>query len=380
MNPEAIANTLLVDLHSCIEHNLSQISNIIEHSKIIYEQFPFDYNLSFVFQNIPPAVIVDSLSTGLLPQQYKQNYICADSTSDGNCLFHTASIALYGSEKMSKWFRLASIKYSIEEDTIEEEPIGYDTNSEDWLKEVIDGWQKYLDLTVLSDDDSTIKSDDDDDIVDITKNNSIQDNNHLIGLLIGTDEEKAIPNTKALDDFIEYEKCKDFSFQLEYQEQKQFPPQIAVAVQKTYNNGQPRDIRKEALKDIRPDIRFTGNRQNVPSASASRTIKSESNPLKDHNLLEKMQVTIMEVNQTEKDDYVKKNGMDSLNKRKLLGYIQDPVQTEPLSIVFYNKAYLEYYHLYASRNPGIFIDYTGQLIKPVPPYLCAKYQDNQNDY
>nr|CAG8433234.1 9535_t:CDS:1 [Entrophospora candida] len=93
-----------------------------------------------------------------------------------------------------------------------------------------------------------------------------------------------------------------------------------------------------------------------------------------------MHVTIMEVNQAEKDDYVKKNGMDSLNKRKLLGYIQDLVQTEPLSIVFYNKASLEYYHLYASRNPGIFIDYTGQLIKPVPPYLCAKYQDNQNDY
>ncbi|CAH1771368.1 5167_t:CDS:2, partial [Entrophospora sp. SA101] len=50
------------------------------------------------------------------------------------------------------------------------------------LEWVIDGWQKYLDLTVLSDDDSTIKSDDDDDIVDITKNISIQDNNHLIGL------------------------------------------------------------------------------------------------------------------------------------------------------------------------------------------------------
>ncbi|CAH1769047.1 5785_t:CDS:2, partial [Entrophospora sp. SA101] len=220
--------------------------------------------------------------------------------------------------------------------------------------------------------------------------------------------------------------------------QKQFPPQIAVAVQKTYNNGKKflrkhvycsgfrvknqktsfyfdicrmdllsqkntitisikyledhdtchhiagrfyeQYIRKEALKDIRPYIRFTGNRQNVPSASAFRTIKSESNPLKDHNLLEKMHVTIMEVNQAEKDDYVKKNGMDSLNKRKLLGYIQDPVQTEPLSIVFYNKASLKYYHLYASRNPGIFIDYTGQLIKPVPPYLCAKYQDNQNDY
>ena len=75
MNPETIANNLLVDLHSCIEHNLSQISNIIEHSKIIYEQFSFDYDLSFVFQNIPPAVNVDSLSTGLLPQQYKQSFV-----------------------------------------------------------------------------------------------------------------------------------------------------------------------------------------------------------------------------------------------------------------------------------------------------------------
>ncbi|CAJ0747367.1 16920_t:CDS:2, partial [Entrophospora sp. SA101] len=77
MNPETIANILLVDLHSCIEHNLSQISNIIEHMNI-------------------------------------------------NLLFDAAN------ELMTK-------------------------PGIEGLEWVIDGWQKYLDLTVLSDDDSTIK-------------------------------------------------------------------------------------------------------------------------------------------------------------------------------------------------------------------------------
>ena len=42
MDCETIANTLLVNLHSYIDHNLSQISNIIEYSKMIYNQFTFD--------------------------------------------------------------------------------------------------------------------------------------------------------------------------------------------------------------------------------------------------------------------------------------------------------------------------------------------------
>ena len=63
-----------------------------------------------------------------------------------------------------------------------------------------------------------------------------------------------------------------------------------------------------------------------------------------------------------------------------MGYIQEPIQTQPLSIAFYNEASIEYYHLYASRNPGIFIDYTGQLIKPVPPYLCMKNRDDSSKH
>src|SRR6185295_14401228 len=51
---------------------------------------------------------MDFKSTKLLPQEY-ENLVCADSTSDGNSLFRSASIALYGSEKMSTRFRLASM-------------------------------------------------------------------------------------------------------------------------------------------------------------------------------------------------------------------------------------------------------------------------------
>ena len=76
---------------------------------MIYNQFTFDYDLSYVFQYVPPNINIDFISTKFLPQQYKTDFVCAESNSDRNCLFHSASIALYGSEKMSKRLRLASM-------------------------------------------------------------------------------------------------------------------------------------------------------------------------------------------------------------------------------------------------------------------------------
>jgi hypothetical protein len=46
MNPENTAYVLLIDLHTYIELNLDQISN----SKIIYNQFPFNYDLILSFK------------------------------------------------------------------------------------------------------------------------------------------------------------------------------------------------------------------------------------------------------------------------------------------------------------------------------------------
>jgi len=46
-----------------------------------------------------------------------------------------------------------------------------------------------------------------------------------------------------------------------------------------------------------------------------------------------------------------------------VGFIQPPVQTIPLSIFLLNEASLYYYHMFAEKDPGVFIDYTGSLVK-----------------
>ncbi|CAB4488583.1 unnamed protein product [Rhizophagus irregularis] len=42
---------------------------------------------------------------------------------------------------------------------------------------------------------------------------------------------------------------------------------------------------------------------------------------------------------------------------------------QSLLIVIFNKAAIVYYHYYVHENPGIFLDYTGQLVKLVPYFL-----------
>ena len=86
-------------------------------------------------------------------------------------------------------------------------------------------------------------------------------------------------------------------------------------------------------------------------------------------MCERLHASILDINNKEKDDYIKTNGVDLVNKRQLWGYIQDPIQTQPLSIVIFNQAGISYYHYNVNKNPGIFLDYTGQLVKPVPNTL-----------
>ena len=52
-----------------------------------------------------------------------------------------------------------------------------------------------------------------------------------------------------------------------------------------------------------------------------------------------------------------------------VGFIQEPIQTQPLSIVIFNEMAIFYYHYHVNENPGIFLDYMGQLVKPIPYYL-----------
>jgi hypothetical protein len=88
-----------------------------------------------------------------------------------------------------------------------------------------------------------------------------------------------------------------------------------------------------------------------------------------YNLCERLHAAILDINKKEKDDYIKINGAYLVNKRQLWGFIQDPIQTQPLSIVIFNEAAISYYHQNVNNNPGIFLDYTRQLVEPVPYYL-----------
>ena len=133
----------------------------------------------------------------------------------------------------------------------------------------------------------------------------------------------------------------------------------------------PRDMRKKIISTVKGGIRYTGNRQNIPSANSARTISSIKNTNKQlgYNLCERLHAAILNINKKEKSEYLERNGSGSVVKCQIWGFIQEPIQTQPLSIVIFNEAAIVYYHYHVCENPGIFLDYTGQLVKPVPYYL-----------
>ncbi|CAB4474949.1 unnamed protein product [Rhizophagus irregularis] len=308
---------------------------------------------------------------------------------------------------------------------------------------------------------------------DKTNNEHITDSevdpNTIIGLFMGIDSD-FIPNIDKIGDYLIYSDAKDFQFEISYQKalsslficdidknqnfnyhwrdwqisnyhlfellrkQPEFPPQISISVNKTYENnktlvkqcycggcdksnqttfkivvnkmdliqlrevvkinvvyltnkrkckhldgkmfgqcrgyarqvlakskdfGSPRDMRKKILLNVKNEVRYTGNRQGIPSAHSARTIYSSKNKenKSGYNLCERLHAAILDINSNEKDDY-------------------KPIQTQPLSVVIFNEAGICYYHYNVSNNPGIFLDYTGQLVKPVPHYLTPVNNSN----
>lgn len=123
----------------------------------------------------------------------------------------------------------------------------------------------------------------------------------------------------------------------------------------------PRQLRQYALNNISSESRFTGNRQNVPTASAAKTLSAQIKPKK--SIIERIHIAIASINETHKSQYIFENGEEAAKKIKMWGYIQPPIKTVPLSIFLLNEASLCYYHMYAGNDPGVFIDYTGSLVR-----------------
>ncbi|GBC21856.2 vertnin [Rhizophagus irregularis DAOM 181602=DAOM 197198] len=135
----------------------------------------------------------------------------------------------------------------------------------------------------------------------------------------------------------------------------------------------PRQLRQYALNNISSESRFTGNRQNVPTASAAKTLSAQIKPKK--SIIERIHIAIASINETHKSQYIFENGEEAAKKIKMWGYIQPPIKTVPLSIFLLNEASLCYYHMYAGNDPGVFIDYTGSLVRSLPKYLISTHSN-----
>ncbi|RGB43342.1 hypothetical protein C1646_749913 [Rhizophagus diaphanus] len=177
-----------------------------------------------------------------------------------------------------------------------------------------------------------------------------EQNLNPLGLLMGIDS-SYIPNAENID--VELLK-----------EQSEFLPQISVTVNKTYESNK-----------ILAKYCYCGgcNRQGIPLANfVIRIINSfkKTNKQSGYNLCERLHATILDIiNKREKENFLKKNGSKSATKRQMWGFIQEPIQIQPLSITIFNEVAIVYYHYHVHKNPGIFLDYMGQLVKSVLHYF-----------
>jgi len=119
------------------------------------------------------------------------------------------------------------------------------------------------------------------------------------------------------------------------------------------------------LAELTPERMLTGNRQHVPTNKAAKQLRYSVNPSKDYSIAERFIEAKQQINEKEKADFIKRNGNDAAQDRQLTGHIQTPLQLDPLAVNIYNEASLQYYHYLAHNNPGIFIDYTGLMIRLV---------------
>lgn len=133
------------------------------------------------------------------------------------------------------------------------------------------------------------------------------------------------------------------------------------AMKMTEDKLYPRQLRQYELNNLSSETRFTGNRQNIPTANAAKTLSAQIKPKK--SIIERVHIAIASINENHKSQYILENGEESVKKIKMWGYIQPPIKTIPLSIFLLNEASLCYYHMFAGKDPGVFIDYTGSLVR-----------------
>jgi hypothetical protein len=132
----------------------------------------------------------------------------------------------------------------------------------------------------------------------------------------------------------------------------------------------PRHIAQHTLQKVSGQQLLTGNRQSIPSVQQARKIKQETRTTL--NLAQRVMETITMLNRNNTKIWKAKNPFIN---QKLDGIIQDPVQLSPLCISIYNEPAVAFYHHFANSNPGVYLDYTGSLVRNTPKYFIEQTPD-----
>ncbi|GBB98123.1 hypothetical protein RclHR1_31400001 [Rhizophagus clarus] len=232
-----------------------------------------------------------------------------------------------------------------------------------------------------------------------------------------------IPNIDKIGDYLIYSGAKDFQFEISYQkalsslficdidknhyhwrdwqisnyhlfellkEQSEFSSQILISVNKTYENN--KTLVKHCYcrgcnKSNQTTFKIVVGKMDLIQSKEFVKINVVYLPNKrkckhlDGKMFGQCHGYARQVLAKSKDfgsprDMRKKILLNIKNEVCYTGNQQEPIQTQPLSLIIFNEAGIFYYHYNVSNNPEIFLDYTEQLVKPVPYYLTPVNNSN----
>jgi hypothetical protein len=87
---------------------LPSLSEIISYGQKHKKIQILSCDLSYVDVHMPEGTVIDEGACLLLPDEFN-NYICADTTADGNCLYNAVSYFFIREDSLSTQLRLSTV-------------------------------------------------------------------------------------------------------------------------------------------------------------------------------------------------------------------------------------------------------------------------------
>jgi len=137
MNQQNVQSTLTAIANFFNNNHISSLL-YLENNEFTSKLNPYDIlpNQKIVYTHLPPNISIDKSSCFLLPKNFK-HLICGQATGNGDCLYNSISIILWGNENFATNLRLSTVielmknaKFYLDKDVFEND-ITYSTTALD---------------------------------------------------------------------------------------------------------------------------------------------------------------------------------------------------------------------------------------------------------